>query len=393
MTKGKNAYNFMKENRQTLDSIDDASALGILKDEIKCGLEGKGGLPMYRTFLSPFRQKGTSHECIAVDVGGTSLRCARALIDEDGRASISDIRKRTVPGLDETVSEEDFFKALVDFAGIADESIPVAVSWSYNMESLPGLDAKMLGWCKEVSVSGCSGKTVAGCIRDAAHLPGLSVSVINDSSALALSAAEDENINEAVIALIVGTGFNICCPFRIDGKAELINTECGESDAFLKGLFDMKVIASSADPFFAHAEKQCSGVYLEKIIREAVISMHEEGLIKNIKKYEGFDLKSFGELQVKTADDEMIASAVSEAVKRASGIAAITACSLIDCVKEDFDSFKIVTDGSVINHMPGFMEQFESKLRQLIPENMGLVIEKGNESCLKGAAVSSVAQG
>ena len=380
------AYNFMKKHGHTLDSIDSQRAAAVLKKEIIRGLEGKGPLPMYRTFLPAYRPASSVPQCITVDVGGTTLRTARATADENGVMTLSEIRKRPVPGLGREISESEFFTELTEFADISDPAIPVAVSWSYNMESLPQYDARMLGWCKEIAVTQPSGRTVAQNIRHASHLPELSVSVINDSAAVSMSHAGPPESASGVLGLILGTGFNICCPFVLDGAATLINTECGESHAFAKSSFEKAVIAESSRASAAHAEKQCSGVYLEKIIRFVLGTMQFEGLIRDAGKYRSCDLASLSSLRVETQTDELVSAALYEAEKRAAGIAAMSAAAFVDIIKDDFEHLTIVTEGSVINKMPGFYGLFEEILMGSLSGDTAVTVTAGSESCLIGAA-------
>lgn len=194
------------------------------------------------------------------------------------------------------------------------------------------------------------------------------------------------------MGLIVGTGSNICCPFRTVeitklepgnyGERMIVNTEIGASRAFPIGEYDSKVILSGTDPELFHAEKQCSGRYLQKIIALALADAREHGLIH--KDYTGLTLREMSGLaSIRNSDDDGLAGAiVCEAEKRSAEIAAICTAALAKRMKSQ--SLHIMTEGSVINRMPGYRSIYEKRLRELAGLQISLF--SADNACLRGAA-------
>jgi hexokinase len=383
------AASFMRERGQTADCIDVSAALEILDKEISDGLEGRGGLPMRPAFISPGRANGMEYDCVVVDIGGTVLRVAEVHVFSDGSQELKNVRTRPVPGLEGGIDETAFFHEVAEFAEIRKARLPVAISFSHDMESIPGPDAKMLGWSKELNILNMTGATVAGVLRRALDMPELKIAVVNDSVAATLGCPA--GVGSGSMGLIVGTGFNICCPFRTVeitklepgnyGESMIVNTEIGASRAFPKGEYDSKVILSSNDPELFHAEKQCSGRYLQEIIALALADAREHGLIQ--KDYTGLTLREMsGLVSIQNSDDGLAGAIVCEAEKRSAEIAAI--CTAALAKRMESQSLNVMTEGSVINRMPGYRSLYEKKLRELTGLQISLF--SADNACLRGAA-------
>ncbi|MGI6669246.1 MAG: hypothetical protein ACOX4M_07585 [Acetivibrionales bacterium] len=389
MNRAQVAASFMRERGQAADCIDASVALEILDKEISDGLEGRGGLPMRPAFIGPVRSIGREYDCVAVDIGGTVLRVAEVHVFPDGSQELKNVRTRPVPGLESGIDEAAFFHEIAEFAEIRKTRMPVAVSFSHDMESVPGPDAKMLGWSKELKIRNMTGATVAGALRMASGMPGLKIAVVNDSVAATLGCPAGEGSNS--MGVIVGTGFNICCPFRTAeitklepgnyGEWMIVNTEIGASRAFPKGKYDSMVILSSTDPELFHAEKQCSGRYLQEIIALALADAREHGLIQ--KDYTRMTLREMSGLTtIQNGDDGLAGAIVCEAKKRSAEIAAICTAALAKRMKSQ--SLHVMTEGSVINRMPGYRSLYEKRLRELTGSQINLY--SADNACLRGAA-------
>jgi hexokinase len=193
------------------------------------------------------------------------------------------------------------------------------------------------------------------------------------------------------MGLVVGTGFNICCPFRTVeikklkpgnyGERMIVNTEIGASRAFPKGEYDSIVILSSMDPELFHAEKQCSGRYLQKIIALALVDAREHDLVQ--KDYTGLTLREMSSLaSIQNGDDGLAGAIVYEAEKRSAEIAAI--CTAALAKRMEIQSLHVMTEGSVINKMPGYRSLYEKRLQELTGLQISLF--SADNACLRGAA-------
>lgn len=383
------AASFMRERGQTADCIDASVALEILDKEISDGLEGRGGLPMRPAFISPDQANGREYDCVVVDIGGTVLRVAEVHVFSDGSQELKNVRTRPVPGLEGCIDEATFFHEVAEFAEIRKTGLPVAISFSHDMESIPGPDAKMLRWNKEIKIRNMTGATVAGALRRALDMPELKIAVVNDSVAATLACPAGEESGS--MGLVVGTGFNICCPFRTVeikklkpgnyGERMIVNTEIGASRAFPKGEYDSIVILSSMDPELFHAEKQCSGRYLQKIIALALVDAREHDLVQ--KDYTGLTLREMSSLaSIQNGDDGLAGAIVYEAEKRSAEIAAI--CTAALAKRMEIQSLHVMTEGSVINKMPGYRSLYEKRLQELTGLQISLF--SADNACLRGAA-------
>ena len=161
----------------------------------------------------------------------------------------------------------------------------------------------------------------------------------------------------------------------------VVNTEIGASRAFPKGKYDSMVILSSTDPELFHAEKQCSGRYLQKIIALALADAREHGLIQ--KDYAGLTLREMSGLaSIRNSDDGLAGAIVCEAKKRSAEIAAICTVALAKRMKSQ--SLHVITEGSVIIRMPGYRSLYEKRLRELTGSQASLF--SADNACLRGAA-------
>ena len=385
MSAADRARAFMRELGQSSACIDAPAALGTLSEEIEAGLSGGRGLLMLPSLRLPAGGLSPREDCVAIDVGGTTLRCARVSF-EGGEPRLADVRQCPVPGLREPLSEDGFFSAIARFAGLGADSPAVCISFSYYMEALPGLDAKLLGWCKELRVSEPSGRTVAELMRRASGNPALKVLVVNDSVATMLGCLGSVPAGSPALGVIVGTGFNICWT---DDSGMIYNTEAGDSRAFPQGTADREIDLSSACPGAASAEKLCSGVYLEQIIRLCLAEAEKRGLIG--PGYGGLSLAEYSALLLNPGsdDDSLFASElVREAERRSALIVSLCTAALLRRNGSLDARVFIGAEGSVINKMPGYRELFLSGLRGA-GVNAHVELRSAELACVRGAAMLS----
>ena len=382
---------FLRAHRQAAGNIDSASALTALQAEIKSGLSGCAVLPMLPSYIGIPDRYAAEGECIAVDIGGSTLCTAHAVSCSDGSIVLRDVRSFSVPGLISPITEENFFGQIVRLCGISGD-IPVAVNYSYNMRSVPDPDAEMLGWCKELKITDMTGATIAQAIKRSVGSDNFKVSVVNDSAVALLGCVQQAQRGSGIVGIIVGTGFNICAPFPIgiDGRDMLVNTEVGKSDAFSKGDFDAAVLTASADALCSHAEKQCSGRYLERIILTALDAAAREGLISDTPAYSGLTLRELVQLteHIFTQDDAVAAELVLKAAHRSAKIAAIYTWVFLSQVMRRYDHVYIAAEGFVILRLPHYRKFFEEELRNLSHGSPVPTILSAENVCLTGAALA-----
>lgn len=378
---------FMASHGQSADCIDIASSLVKLQAEIDSGLEGRGGLPMLPAYIQPETLSQRPPDCISIDIGGSTLR--RAVVHwKKGKPFLSGIQECALSRFGFYMDEECFFQNIVDFSGIRETGLPMAVSYSYNMESIPGPDARMLGWCKELTISNMTGMTVAQAIRRAAGVEKLPVSVINDSVAAMLGCEKSANIG-----IIVGTGFNICSTFPVadikklemqSGGSMIVNTEVGESRAFETGDFEAEIIAKTEDPSAAQAEKQVSGRYLEQIIHHALKRAQAENLLDKSFCWE-LPLPQLGKLIADPKEEapSLASCIIAQAVERSATIAAICLHAFLH--RTESSVVTIAAEGSVIRKMPMYAEIVARELA-VLSRDKKLEFTQADYAGIRGAA-------
>ena len=382
------AASFMRERGQTVDCIDASVALEILDKEISDGLEGRGGLPMRPAFISPGRVNGREYDCVVVDIGGTVLRVAEVHVFSDGSQELKNIRTRLVPGLEGGIDETAFFHEIAEFAEIRRTRLPVAISFSHDMESIPRPDAKILVRIKEIKVRNMTGATVAGALRRALDMPELKIAVVNDSVAATLACPAGEGSGS--MGLIVGTGFNICCPFRTVeitklepgnyGERMVVNTEIGASALSPKGVRQHGHSVQYGPGAFPRGKTMFRKVPSEDN-SPCLADAREHGLIQ--KDYAGLTLREMSGLaSIRNSDDGLAGAIVCEAKKRSAEIAAICTVALAKRMKSQ--SLHVITEGSVIIRMPGYRSLYEKRLRELTGSQVSLF--SADNACLRGAA-------
>lgn len=357
------AAEFMRYLGQDEASVDSVRALEVLDGEIGRGLEGKpGGLLMIPSLTLPGDGISAGDtECTAVDIGGTTLKSAKVRSAPDGRIELSDIRKGTVPGLESSVTEREFFERVCSFAGIDSSTGNAALSFSHYMKPLDGLDGQILEWCKEISVTDRSGGTIAGIMRDAAGNDELNVRVVNDSVASMLGNIDRFEKGDILLGIIVGTGFNICWT---DDSGVCYNTEIGDSKAFPQGLIDSEIDISSDRPGTAVCEKMVSGVYLEKIIDACMETALSSGYLSKADRYRNLSLESLCSVIDNEHDttEEFISGIVRQTLTRSAKIAALCCSALIRRNAPESRRVYIGLEGSVINRAYGYRDAFSNFL-------------------------------
>ena len=370
------AKELLKRLRQDAADVDAETALAAFDAEVSRGLAGEpGGLPMIPSLQAApakLSARGVPFETVCVDIGGTTLKTARAAVSPDGTVTLSDVKDSPVPGLRGPVTEEEFFREICEFAGVGPDSASLAVSFSHNMRVLAGCDGEITGWCKEITVTGPSGLTVAGLFRRASGNPALRVTVVNDSVASLFGAVRDFRPGDTLLGLVNGTGFNLCW-LAPDGT--VYNTEAGDSRAFPEGAADRAVDAASELPGSALCEKKVSGVYLSRLV--AACRREGEG-----DAAAGAQAPRISDLL--RSKDRLTAALTRGILDRSAKIAAVCCEALIR--RSGAGRVVIATEGSIVNRIPGYKARFRRELRKLSHGARRITLISADLAGLRGAA-------
>jgi hexokinase len=395
---------FMDRHNLKPENIDGAACLEQLLKKMEQGLAGEGNIPMIPSYLSLNTRPVVGQPCCVVDAGGTNLRVAKAVFDEQGKCRLSDFFKTEMPGTKGELSFKEFYGTLADFVRETGCTERVGLCFSYNVLQDRTLDGILHSWCKEVRVPEAPGKPVGASLRRAVGAGCGSVNVLNDSTAALLGAHGCDP--EITVGLIMGTGINICYSEQCDRipKVEkdlrqdsmIISTEIGEFDGFPKSTFDRMVIDASDEPAMAHAEKQCAGAYLGDLISLAWQTAAKEGLIDKffaqpvtLPQISDYLAGKCSEIPEDAAAKEIAKTMIHRAAKIA---AVLTAGPVIrSCAPEQ--TCTMVIEGSQFRKLTFFADLFRQELSKLlIPGGITFAIREVENSCLIGAAIAAFAE-
>ena len=397
-------HTFLDRHNLKPENIDGPECLRQLLEKMEQGLAGEGNIPMIPSYLSLNTRPVAGQPCCVVDAGGTNLRVAKAVFDEQGKCRLSDFFQTAMPGTKGELSFDQFYGTLADYVRDSGCTERVGLCFSYNVLQDRTLDGILHSWCKEVRVPDAPGKPVGASLRRAVGEGCRSVNVLNDSTAALLGAHGCDP--EITVGLIMGTGINICYSEQCDRipKVEkdlrqdsmIISTEIGEFDGFPKSTFDRMVIDSSNEPEMAHAEKQCAGAYLGDLISFAWQAAAEEGLIDRffarpvtLPQISDYLAGKCSEIPENTAAKEIAKTMIHRAAKIA---AVLTAGSVIrSCAPEQ--TCTMVIEGSQFRKLTFFADLFRQELSKLLmPSRITFAIKEVENSCLIGAAIAAFAE-
>ena len=395
---------FLSRHKLDPGCIDGPACLKELLYQMDLGLAGEGNIPMIPSYLTLDTHPAVGEPCCVLDAGGTNLRVARAVFEEDGACAMSDYFKTAMPGTQGELTFDEFYGTLARYAVESGCPERIGLCFSYNVLQERNLDGILHSWCKEVRVPDAPGKPVGASLRRAIGQKCASVAVLNDSTAALLGAHScDPTIT---LGLILGTGINICYEEQccnipkverdLKKPSMIISTEIGEFDGFPKSTFDEAVIRSSAEPSMAHAEKQCAGAYLGDLISLAWQAAAEGDLIDktfsepvSLPQISDYLAGIPGELP-RDLGAEVIARTM---IRRAAKIAAVLTAGpvLKSCVPGS--SCTLVIEGSQFRKLTGFGNGFLEELEGLLtPYGIDFAVAEVENSCLIGAAVAAFAQ-
>ena len=269
------------------------------REEMQRGLEGeKSSLLMIPTFVSPEAGEIAPQTVIVLDAGGTNLRVG-AVTFSGGVVTDVDFQKYPLPGTAEPLTKTAFFDAIAEkLAPYLDRGSRIGFCFSYAADCMENHDAKIVAFCKEVTVTGAEGAEICKELSEAIRRRGIqktySFVQLNDTVATQLGgmAASDRGSYGGYIGFILGTGMNGCYTERTERiekytggiyRAEnmIVNMEAGCYSGFEKGALDRAVDAQSAIPGDHQAEKMMSGAYLGKILCHALKAANAEGITQS----------------------------------------------------------------------------------------------------------------
>ncbi len=406
----------------------EAVAKGMLFDMAN-GLSGKkSDEDMIRTWSNPPKNKVKSKSVIVIDAGGTNFRSCLVSFDADGNASISEMEKTKMPGVEKELSRKEFFdKFAENLEHLKNKSDSIGFCFSYPMEITKDGDGILLGFSKEVKAPEVVGAQIGKSLADALVEHGWnrpkSIKLLNDTVAalLAGAAANTGNVYSSYIGLILGTGLNAAyLQPVIEGnpdfkQPQIVVCESGKFNRVLQSDFDKAVDAKTVKPGTFWMEKSCSGAYLGPISYQALTAAAKEGFISEKAAAKILSLESLTLIEVdqflhapynaestigkilaengKDSDYEFVFGVLDAIVERSARYAAAILFSAVIQTGAGADPTKpvcILCNGTTYHKTYKIADRVKGYLEELLTRQRGLywdIIAVDNDITL-GAAIA-----
>lgn len=248
---------------------------------IEAALEGK---PSTLSAVKSYMGLPTGNErgvYLALDFGGTNVRASRVrllgnhcfLVEKKVSRPLKKPGKYDYTSNTTTVTELfDFIADIVREAAGGNKRFKLGHTFSFGVEQTAVNDAALIGWSKEIDVPGVAGKKINTLLRQALQRAGLDaiepVAILNDTTAVLLASSYQHG--QVNVAVICGTGFNIC--YYEPTWKMIVILEAGGYDGVSRNEWDKRVDAVSHLPGNHKLEKMVSGGYLHELYRQAAMT-------------------------------------------------------------------------------------------------------------------------
>ncbi len=404
------------------------TAEGLLSD-MRAGLKGeKADEDMIRTFCLPPEKKACNESVIVIDAGGTNFRSCLVTFDSDGNASISDMEKTKMPGIERELSKTEFFNQIAsNLEHLKNKANRIGFCFSYPMTITEDGDGVLLGFSKEVKAPEVVGSKVGECLVKALEEKGWNkierITLCNDTVAALLAGASVMPSSEvsSYIGMILGTGLNAAyiqeaCE-KCGIKRQIIVCESGKFTSVNRSDFDFMVDAKTVKPGSFLLEKSCSGAYLGPIGFYAINTAAKEGLFSasmnqallGVSELNLIEISNFlehpystntilGKLCAENADEEdldMILQIIDAVFERSAryGAAILIACAIQTGMgKSAAKPVCILCNGSTFFKTPMIRERVYAQLDEILTRQSGIywkIVSCENDITL-GAAISGL---
>ncbi|HZK20175.1 MAG TPA: hexokinase [Treponemataceae bacterium] len=357
---------------------------GLLYDMQK-GLDDGPGIKvmdasqeMIPTWTNPPAAVPKNQSVIVIDAGGTNFRSSLVSFDANGVATISQLEKTSMPGIERELGKKDFFNTIAaNLDHLKNKSAYIGFCFSYAMHMTPDGDGKVLSFSKEIKAKEVIGSLVGASLSKALVERGWKrpkkIIMLNDTVAALLAGAANENSGRAYssyVGFILGTGMNTAYiepnPIKkIDGQKDsagnppanpqIVVCESGLFNKVVRSDFDIALDKTTNTPGRYTVEKMCSGAYLGPLASIVINTACDEGLFsepfvqafKKIDTFEAYDMDRFLYTPAATTtklgavvaagnerDAAMLAALLDAIIDRCSRLAAaLIAAAVIKCGK------------------------------------------------------------
>jgi len=259
--------------------------------DMEAGLCKKGiaaGEEMIHTFALPPEKKPANENVIVIDAGGTNFRSCLVTFDSNGKPSISEMEKTSMPGVAKELSKKEFFDQFAtNLEHLKNKATKIGFCFSYPMQITADGDGILNGFSKEVKAPEVVGCKIGECLSEALVAHGWKrpekISLINDTVAALLAGASRSGTGfdySSYIGFILGTGMNIAYiqPETDYMKSQIVVCESGKFNKLVDSDFDRELDSHTTAPGTFRLEKKCSGAYLGTVAYYIIKAACEEGL-------------------------------------------------------------------------------------------------------------------
>ena len=271
--------------------------------DMEAGLCKKGiaaGEEMIHTFALPPEKKPANENVIVIDAGGTNFRSCLVTFDSNGKPSISEMEKTSMPGVAKELSKKEFFDQFAtNLEHLKNKATKIGFCFSYPMQITADGDGILNGFSKEVKAPEVVGCKIGECLSEALVAHGWKrpekISLINDTVAALLAGASRSGTGfdySSYIGFILGTGMNAayiqpdcdCCNI----KKQIVVCESGKFLRVNRSDFDVdfdnsrvKVTRKGGNEAFVYFSDEATG-YLQDYMKErkeiVAVDGHEDAL-------------------------------------------------------------------------------------------------------------------
>jgi hexokinase len=425
---------FLDENRMSPARIDVPGLCTAFLKEMSRGLTGRSStLPMIPTYIETAREVPRGEKVIALDAGGTNLRVAVVSFDPEGTPVIEDVSRHKMPGVDEELDKEDFFKRMAGFVlPVAGKAGRIGFCFSYAVEMMPDKDGKLLFFSKEVKTRGVVGEMIGGNLRramsDAGAREPSRIVLLNDTVATLLAGrnALPARRFDGFIGLVCGTGLNAAyvesnanitkSPGLDAAGSQIVNTESGSFGRGAFGRIDDEFDATTVTPGKYRHEKMISGAYLgalclfaaQRAARDGCLSAQAAGELERVQSLSSRELNDF--LMYPDREDTPLGAACGRVpaedarrlyrlcdtlVERASVLVAANLCVVLLKTGKGRDPrypVCITVDGTTFWQLRSFRCRVESHMRAFLSgrNERAWEITSVEDAPLLGAAIAAL---
>jgi|TergutMp193P3_1026864.scaffolds.fasta_scaffold64306_2 hexokinase len=416
--------------------------------EMERGLAGSSSsLPMIPSYITPVTRIPQGKTVLALDAGGTNLRCSLVQFDENAQAVAQGTKKKPMPGTAGKLNAKEFFSGIAEICVSLLKETKVegiGFTFSYPMEITPDTDGILLSFSKEVDAPDVIGKTIGKGLREALAEKGCvydgPIIMLNDTVATLLSglvtiAPDGEELISDVdfdvqggpmVGFILGTGFNTAYPetnipkinFNSPSSPQIVVCETGNFDVRYRGQLDVEYDSTTKNPGGYALEKATAGAYLGpltlQILKQAVkdkllcFKKSDELLAmphletRFLNEFTHAPLTAKGPIGSLFAPDESgalaavqyLTSIVTE--RGALFSAAVLAATILktDANYEPFSPVRVAVEGTTYMIYKGMRRSIESYLHQMLfkEKPRPYIVAPVEQASLYGAAVAALSR-